>query len=272
MVVFTPRSGSTIVSDLLAYKYNAINLDEMLFTSIRSVLYDKIPEDIKTALNERSLLEQVPDPTTSKEKHTYLYNVFNQYNKRFDFVKEVVQKHPIVIKYYPTAPMPGIGIVEWAIENNFELYFISRKNFKKQLYSYMLAEAKTNFYRGAKKAGRLEIPELAGYLNTKGGLNVSFPPVNVPMEQAIEQIVKLTAINSMWRVYANAYGKHGKVMYYEDTIVRGDYSQLDISDDLLQAYAKEKTSLRPTHRYNVGEQISNWQEILEVTKQYEIPH
>lgn len=236
------------------------------------MLYDKIPEDVKTALTERSLLEQVPDPTNNKEKFSYLYNVFNQYNKRFEFVKEVSQKHPIVIKYYPTAPMPGIGIVEWAIENNFELYFITRRSFKKQLYSYMLAEAKTNFYRGAKKAGRLDVPEFAGYLNTRGGINVAFPPVNVPLEQAIENIVKLTAINSMWKIYADAYGKHGKVMYYEDTIVKGDYSQLDMNSELLQAYGKEDISLRPTHRYNVGEQISNWEQVLEIAKQYEVPN
>jgi len=31
-------------------------------------------------------------------------------------------------------------------------------------------------------------------------------------------------------------------------------------------------SLRPTHRYNVGDQISNWQEILEIAKQYEVPN
>jgi hypothetical protein len=61
-------------------------------------------------------------------------------------------------------------------------------------------------------------------------------------------------------------------MYYEDTIVRGDYSLLDISPDLLQAYGKEEISLRPTHRYNVGDQISNWQEILEIAKQYEVPN
>ncbi len=272
LVVFTPRSGSTIISDLLAYKYNAINLDEMLDSTIRSVLYDKIPEDIKVILRERSLLEQVPDPTTNKDRYSYHYNVFSKYNKRVEFVKEVTQKYPIVIKYYPTASLPGIGLVEWAIENNFELYFASRRNFKKQLYSLLLAGVKTNFYKKAKRAGKLEIPEINGFLNTKGSLNVSFPSVIVPPEQAIEQIVKLTIINNLWKSYVSAYGKYGKVMYYEDTIVKGDYSLLDVSNDLLQAYAKEEISLRPTHRYNVGDQISNWQEILEITKQYEVPN
>lgn len=272
LVIFTPRSGSTIISDLLAYKYNAVNLDEMLDSTIRSVLYNKIPEDIKVILKERSLLENLPDPITNKEKHTYLYNAFKLHNKRFDFVKEVTQKYPIVVKYYPTGPLPGIGIVEWAIENNFELYFVSRKSFKKQLYSILLAQVKTNYYRKAKKAGRQEIQEINGYINTKGSLNVSFPPANVPLELAIDQIVKLTVIDNMWKAYVNAYGKYGKVMYYEDTIVRGDYSLLDISPDLLQSYAREEISLRPTHRYKVGEQISNWQEILEIAKQYEVPN
>ena len=272
LVVFTPRSGSTIISDLLAYKYNAINLDEMLDTTIRGVLYDKLPEDIKVILKEQSLLDLPPNPTSKKERDSYFYDTFNLYNKRFEFVKDTAQKYPIVVKYYPTAMLPGIGIVEWAIENNFELYFVSRRNFKKQLYSTLLAEVKTNFYKKAKKAGRLEIPEISGFLNTKGSLNVSFPSVDVPPEQVIEQIVKLTVINNMWKAYVNAYGKYGKVMYYEDTIVRGDYSLLDISPDLLRAYGKEEISLRPTHRYNVGDQISNWQEILEMAKQYEVPN
>lgn len=272
LVIFTPRSGSTIVSDLLAYKYNAINLDEILDTTIRGVLYNKIPEDIKVMLKERSLLDQPSAPRTAKERQSYFYDAFNQFNKRFQFVKEVAQKHPVVIKYYPTAMLPGIGIVEWAIENNFELYFVSRRNFKKQLYSILLAEAKTNFYKKATKAGKLEIPEISGFLNTKGTLNISFPPVNISYEYAVEQIVKLTVINNLWKAYVNAYGKYGKVMYYEDTIVRGDYSLLDINANLLQAYGKEEISLRPTHRYNVGDQISNWQQVLEIAKQYEVPN
>lgn len=272
LVVFTPRSGSTIVSDLLAYKYNAINLDEVLDTTIRGVLYDKIPEDIKAILKERSLLDPQPNPTTKKERDSYFYDTFNLYKKRFEFVKETAQKYPIVIKYYPTAMLPGIGLVEWAIENDFELYFVSRRSFNKQLYSMLLAEVKTNFFKKARKAGKLEIPGIDGFLNTKGSSNVSFPPVNVPLEQAVEHIVKLTVINNMWKAYVNAYGRYGKVMYYEDTIVRGDYSLLGVDNELLQAYGKEEISLRPTHRYNVGDQITNWQEILKIATLYEVPN
>lgn len=272
LVVFTPRSGSTIVSDLLAYKYNAINLDEVLDTRIRGVLYDKMPEDVKVLLKQRSVLDEQPTPTTKKERDSYFYDTYSFFNKKFEFVKEVSQKYPIVVKFYPTAILPGIGLVEWAIKNNFQLYFVSRRNFKKQLYSMLLAEVRTNFLIRARKAGKLEGPEITGFLNTKGGFNVSFPPANVPLHHVLEQVVKLTVINNMWKSYVNAYGRYGKVMYYEDTIVKGDYSLLDVSPDLLQAYANEEISLRPTHRYNVGDQISNWQEILEIAKQYEVPN
>lgn len=272
LVVFTPRSGSTIISDLLAYKYNALNLDEFIDARIRSVLYDNIPEDIKIVIEERSLLSEVPTPKTPQESQLYYYRVLNNFKKKFEFVKEIAQKYPVVVKYYPTAVLPGIKFVEWAIENNFELYFISRRNFHKQLYSLLLAHTKSRLYKAANKAGKLKLSGMDAYLNVKGNLNVSFPPQKLALHTATEEIVKLTIMNNLWRSYINAYGKYGKVMYYEDTVVKGDYSLLNISSDLLQAYAKEKNSLRPTQKYNIGDQITNWQEILEIAQYYEVPN
>ena len=274
LIVLTPRSGSTIASDLLAYKYNAINLDEMLYGSIRSVLYDKIPEDIKLILNDQSILEvfRIQDPTNKKQRQSFIYDNLQYHNKRVDFLKEVCKKHSVVVKYYPTMMAPGVNIIEWAIKNNFELYFLSRRSFEKQLYSYTLADIKSIFFRKAKAAGKLQLNEYAGYLNLKNTPKVVFPPQTFSIERATENIVKLMTINNLWKMYLNAYGKYGKLMYYEDTVAKGNFSQLNISNEMIQAYCGKEFSLRPSHKYSVGEQIINWQEILEIAKQYKVPN
>lgn len=263
LIIFTPRSGSTIAAELLAYKYKSINLDELVTGQLRGVIRDRLPPDVKELVLQSEILNEdikIPDDNLS--------NTYKLFHKRFDTIKQIQKKHPVVLKYFPTFSTPGVGIIEWATLNNFEIYFVTRRSAEEQLYSYLLANSKESFYKSAKRAGRLKIYEYAGFLNVKNAPRVVFPPVTITEERALNLILTLCGINNTWTAYYNKFKDYGKVVYYEDGIVRGDFSEFGINSELYKDYSLEPKSLQPTYEYSIGDQISNWNDMLEIFKQY----
>lgn len=267
LIVFTPRSGSTIVAELLAYKHNSINLDEILTGRIRGVLRNKLHPDA----------EQLLSTTQSDDllvTHGYLNTQqgsiedYNICNKRFEASKLIYSTNNIVLKYYPNFHTPGVKIVQWAIDNNFEIYFLTRKSPEEQLYSYVLAHAKENFYRAAQRAGRLSMHHYAGFLNIKNAPRVVFPPTTVEKKHALDIVCTLCSINNAWQAYYNRFKHCGKLVYYEDSILKKDFSDFGVSAKIYNQYSSQQLSVQPSHEYNMGSQITNWDELLEIFNEY----
>lgn len=263
LIVFTPRSGSTIIGDLLAYKNNGINLDEILTGFVKGPLKEKIPTEVSKLLTLRELSKKAADSQ-------YWNTFFDYHNHGLEFLKEVVYSYPIVLKYYPIVAVPGVKLIEWAINNKFELYFTYRENFEQQLYSMILADVKERVYTNAKKAGKLVTHEHAGHLNMKGGIDVKFPPVQYPMADAYHMLIKLSSIKVLWESYVKQYGKYGKVICYEETVAKKDFSMIGITPEQFNQYQAQDKSLRPSFEYKLGKQLTNWDEISELATYFDI--
>lgn len=274
LIVFTPRSGSTIVGDLLAYKNNAINLDEILTGgTVRGLLREKLPTDINNLLMSKGLAKRAAGlqrDENNSDVVKYWNNLFDYYKDGLEFIKEVGVSYPVVLKYYPIAALPGVKLIEWAINNNFELYFTYRENFEQQLYSMILADVKEKFYDKVKKAGKLTMHKHAGYLNMKGGRRVVFPPVQYTRSEAIHMTVKLSTIGVLWESYVKQYGKYGKVICYEETIAKNDFSVIGITPEEFSQYQAQDKSLRPSFEYELGKQLTNWDEVTELASHFHI--
>jgi hypothetical protein len=272
LVVFTPRSGSTIVGDLLAHKYNAVNLDEALGGQIRGPLIKRIPPDVRHCLDQFNVLKRGSKvleigPDSAKIAWGEAVQFYDDGLACFD---QIAAKHSIVVKCYPTIGIPGVKIINWAIKNNFELYFTYRRSFEEQLYSYTLAECREKFYNNIAKAGKLKMPPYAGFLNTKGSTRVEFPPVEYPIQLAMPLIIRLCGIRSLWSSYYRTYGRYGKVLCYEDTIQKNDFSALGITAEQFKEYSDKDSSLRPSNEYVLGKQIKNWEQIVNIARNYHI--
>lgn len=267
LIIFTPRSGSTIAAELLAYKHKAINLDEMITGQIRGVLLNKLSQDIKRLIYDSRVLNQDVN-YLFKDGEENIVDVYNIYKKRFNLAKQIHNKHSIVFKYFPYFSLPAVKILDWAKDNNFEIYFLTRKSGEDQLYSYLLAHAKERFYKNARQAGKLDMPNYAGFLNVKSSPRVEFPPISFGEESALTLISVLCGINNTWTAYYNKFKDYGKLVYYEDSIGKGNFTDFGITPNMYSKYSAQPNSIRPTHEYTVGSQISNWNEMLEIFSHY----
>jgi hypothetical protein len=183
-------------------------------------------------------------------------------------MKNLHDSNNLVIKYYPALASPGITFIEWAIENNYNIYFTKRRCIEDQLYSYLLADVKETFYRSAVKAGKLDIEKGAGFINTKSTPKVVFPKVTLRDDTIISRMCDLLSLNVIFDSYFNKFKDHAKLVVYEDTIAKNDFTTFGISDNLAQSYFQGENSLRPTTKSSIGEQFNNWDRVLEILKHY----
>jgi len=265
LIVFTPRSGSTIAAELLAYKNKAINLDEFMAGNIRKPLFKRLPNDVASAItNDKVLNDHCVEMQTQMSEGEKLLLNFHLYEKRFEAVKRLHEERPIVIKYWPAIGLPGVKFIEWTIENGYDVYFTKRRCIEDQLYSYLLADVKETFYRSAVRAGKLNIEMGAGFINTKSTPNVVFPPVALRDDTIISRVTDVLSLNLLFTSYYNKFKDHAKLIVYEDSIVKNNFMQFGISDNLASSYFKQQHSLRPTTKYVVGDQIKNWDRVIEI--------
>ncbi len=269
VIVFTPRSGSTIAAELLAYKNKAINLDEFMAGNIRKPLFKRLPPNIKDSITDSKLLND--DCTelraTMTESEKFLLN-FDLYKRRSQYMKNLHDSNNLVIKYYPALASPGITFIEWAIENKYTIYFTKRRCIEDQLYSYLLADVKETFYRSAVKAGKLNIEKGAGFINTKSTPKVVFPKVTLPDDIIISRMCDLLSLNIIFNSYFDKFKDHARLVVYEDTIAKNDFTTFGISGNLAQSYFQGENSLRPTTKSSIGDQFNNWDRVLEILKHY----
>lgn len=235
---------------------------------IRGVLYDKLPKDVKQWVVDSKIREL--SAVFNSNASLDFAKIYDFYNISIPLIQRISNNYPTVIKYYP-AYVPGVKLIEWAKNNNFEIYFVTRRNFDEQLYSYMLADTKARFYNKIRDEKKVNLKGIAGFLNTNRTPKVVFPAKEIPKDIAVGNIITLCSIISGWHSYLASFREYGKIVYYEDSVAVNDFNAFGITDEMFQRYCKLNHSLRPTHSYTIGEQISNWDEILEISKHYYPP-
>lgn len=263
LVVFTPRSGSTIISELLAYKYNAVNFDEIFQGGVRGVLKDKLPPQVKQLISDNNLVEHVNKAMASPDDRELIYSL---HKKTLKVVQTAHESHNIVVKYYP-GHYPAVDLMEWAIKNNFEIYFINRRNVEEQLYSLFLAECRNRLYKKSEKVSRQ-----MGFINSAEVPKIILPPIIISRAKILELLSRFNLYRMGWHIYEETYGSYGKTIYYEDNVVKNIYDEVGVTSDSYKEYCNTYKSIKPSEPYVVGKDIRNWSEIVEMAKDFCIPN
>lgn len=265
LIIFTPRSGSTIVSDLLSFKYNGVNLDEIFQGTVREPLKTKLPQDIRKLIEINKINERRRQQSRKDQRDKYNLQNFTIHETCLALVKHCITKYPTIIKLYPTyKSFPGKALVEWAIDNNFEVYFTTRRNYEDQLYSYLLALQKARSFK--------EDVDQA-FLNTNSSKERKFEPIAIPPPKVFDSLMTMYNIQMHWYAMSKMYGNYGKVIYYEDHLAEGRFHEIGVDQEMYNNYIKQELFLRPSPAYTVGEEILNWPDIIEIAnKNFRMPY
>jgi len=140
IIFFTPRTGSSILADLLAFKYNAWNLDEILSHQIRSQILNKLPPRVVDFIKQGNFNARVN--LNNKRPEDFYYEMSNEIIRAFSFAADLAQYNDVVLKCYTYPAALPHKILQLAIQYNFEIYFLYRSNKVEQMRSLVTAMAR----------------------------------------------------------------------------------------------------------------------------------
>jgi len=253
IIFFTPRTGSSILADLLAFKYNAWNLDEILSHQIRSQILNKLPPRVVDFIKQGNFNARVN--LNNKRPEDFYYEMSNEIIRAFSFAADLAQYNDVVLKCYTYPAALPHKILQLAIQYNFEIYFLYRSNKVEQMRSLVTAMARE---KNNKRPWSGHI-----YTNkTKSSQNESLTYDEKSMHNLCYQIG--SSIHT-WHYLHDRYKQHGVTMCYEDTIAKSDFTSASISKELFDQYLQQEEYLVPTKEKNT---IANWDVIEPVIEKY----
>jgi len=264
LVVYTPRSGSTILNDLLAFKYNNLNLDEMTFSVVRGKFLDRLPPDIREkaiTLNR----EYVHNETTGQPPSVHI----DDYNRRVEYVKSLTDKG-VSVKEWANGKYPCHKYIEWCIDNNYEIYFLYRRNFEAQVYSLVCSSLRNSIYSKQMKGKITKYDSVShAYVQFKDDEQIKLRPCYINKERIIDCVNTVMHNIYAWTSYHLLYSKYGKTLQFEDSIERHDFSQAGISPEMYYKYNSSPHPVVEFEKNPIGKYIGNWHEAKDYIKLYE---
>lgn len=258
LVVYTPRSGSSILNDLLAFKYGNINLDEITFSVVRGKFLDRLPQDIKEkaiTLN-REYVETAPESESQLAQGTQITN----YLKRVEYVKSLTNLG-ISIKEWANGKFPAHKYIEWCIDNNYEIYFLYRGSFEAQVYSLMCSALRNSQYSKQMRGKITRYDSVShAYLQFKNGDRVELKPAYIKTETIVQCISTTISNIYAWTSYHSKYSKYGVTMKFEDTVEKHDFSKAGIPPEMYYKYNNTPDPVVEFEKNPIGKYIGNWSE------------
>lgn len=253
LILFTPRTGSSILADLLAFKYNAWNLDEILSHQIRPQVLNKLPPRVVTLLKQGNFNARVN--LNGKGPDEFYYEMSKEVIRAFSFAADLAQYNDIVLKCYTYPAALPHKILQLAIQHNFEIYFLYRSNKTEQMLSLVTAMAKEKNNK----------QPWSGHIYT----NKTKPSDSQPMmydEKSMHNLCyQIGSSIHTWHYLHDNYKQYGVTMCYEDTIAKGDFTSASISKELFEQYLEQDEHLIPTRDKNL---VTNWDKIKPIIENY----
>jgi len=241
LVIFSPRTGSTILNELLAFQHNNVDLDEFLSSSIRlgtrGVLVNNIPKDIIDELRRLNVR----------------YKNYSPYKTNF-LPKINLSGHTWSAKCYAHNIDTVRYIIDTVVNSDTKLLFTKRNNLKQQCWSAIMAEARQteliinntlNSYSSHIHTNKHKYPEIKQTkLDTKTA------------SRTIKTII--LSANIVDEIYKE-FG--GIMMPYEETINISDFSLAGVTNETLQEYNNLELKMIKPIKINPEDYFSNYDEI-----------
>lgn len=236
LVLFTNRTGSTLLSDILAYNDRSVNLGEGLHSIARQYNYNP-EENRQTELYKHfmqsSMTAQFHNQKTRGSDHI---GFFKAKNARINILKNT--DYQWTVKENLEKLTLDINFIDYCIENNINVYATHRYDVVSQFLSKINARY------------RLEIAKLttneSQFIYTNQDSTPHYLEIKIPftwlhmyVNVFIEQLL-------MWRVIYERYKNNIKLVSYEDVIRPMDFTSLGISKQTVDNYRKETKHLVPT--------------------------
>ena len=256
LIFFTPRTGSSILADLLAFKYAAWNLDEILSHQVRPQIINKLPTSVIDRIKGGRF--NARERYKGKSSDSFYQLMCGEVLRSINFVKQLSNENDIVIKCYTYPAALPRRVIELAIDNNFEIYFLHRSNIEEQMYSIAAAVLKEKHNKTT---------PWSAHVHTNKTQLPNTPPQVYSKKQMHTMAYQIGIAIHTWNTLQKVYGHYGVTACYEDTIAKNDFSFAKISDSIIDQYKLQSEYLVPT-KDKVENFILNWEELKPIINSY----
>lgn len=233
LVLFTVRSGSTLLSDILAYADGSINLGEGAHSIARSYNYNR-PE------NKESQLFQIVSSQNLTSTHHNVHTrgsdhigFYKSKNERLDLIKQSSMQW--TMKENTEKLTIDFNFIEYCCRNNINVYMTHRENIVDQFISKINARYRSEIAKTNSDFIFTNNDSLKQY----DSMNIKFTWLHMYTNVFIEQLM-------MWRILYDRFKPYVKIVSYENEIKPMNFSKIGIKDSVVANYKQETQHLVPT--------------------------
>lgn len=245
LILFTNRSGSTILTDLISYSQGTINLGEGLHSLARQYNYNN---DIQ---RQSELYKQFSSTSITARYHNEITNGFDHIgffrakSKRIEILKQ--SNESWTAKEQLERQTIDFSFIQYCIDSGVNVYMTHRKNIIEQFISKVNAR-----YRIQQDKDYRKFPDhrpnvrTSSFIFTNEDNCMKYDTMYVPFDWLHMYTMIFIGQLFMWRVIYDRFKPNIKVVSYEDNIKPLQLEKFGITQHHIQQYQKEKVHLVPT--------------------------
>ena len=215
LVIFSPRTGSTILNELLAFQHENVDLDEFLSHCIRlgtrGILVNNIPVSILDEL--RRLNVRYKGFTPHKTNFLSKINLSG-----YNWSAKCYASNIDTVRY----------IIETVGNSDTKILFTRRNNLKQQCWSAIMAEAREDELRDSISSS------YSSHIHTNKHKYPEIKQKQLDIKKAAKTIKTTILSANIVKQLHEEFG--GTMMTYEETISINDFSLSGITPETTQKY------------------------------------
>lgn len=244
LILFTNRSGSTILTDLISYSQGTINLGEGLHSAVRQYNYNKDNQRHSELYNQfsSSITARYHNETTNGFDNI---GFFKAKSKRIEILKQ--SNESWTVKEQLEKQTMDFSFIQYCVDNGVNVYMTHRKNIIEQFISKVNAR-----YRIQQDEAYNKFPNLrpnvrsSSFIFTNEDNCIKYDTMRIPFSWLNMYTQVFIGQLFMWRVVYDRFKKDIKLVSYEDNIKPLQLEKFGITQQHIQQYQKEKVHLVPT--------------------------
>lgn len=233
LVLFTNRSGSTILTDLLAYSQGTLNLGEGTHSVVREYNYNT-NEQKQSKLYKNFVTNLTAKYHNMETKGFDHIGFFQAKQERIDILKNTNESW--TVKENLEKQTIDVPFIQYCISNNIDVYMTHRRDVVQQFISKINARY------------RMEILRTDGnqFIYTNHDQHFKYDVMKVPFHWLHLYTNIFIGQLFMWRTIYELFKPHVNVVSYEDNIKPFKLTKFGITQDHIDHYKKETVHLVPT--------------------------
>lgn len=234
LILFTNRSGSTVLADVLSYAHNTLNLGEGLHSMIR-------PYNFNYAAHKKSELYRIMSTRNMALQHNNVrtrgsnfIGFFEEKKERMEMLKHTNERW--TVKETTDKLLIDVNFVEYCCQSGINVYMTHRRDIVGQFVSKINAR-----YRA--EIAHHKSPH---FIFTNRDPYSSYDQMVIPFHWLYMYTNVFLEQLMMWRIMYEKFKPYIKIVSFEDHVKAMNFEHIGISKEVIEKYKSEAQHLVPT--------------------------